>query len=151
MIDIITLRERIAEAKEEIPEIKTVGFVVDDDELSTLMTDHKTADNILLLVVLPSYDGFGKEDESGIRSFLQFFILEKVDTKTFKNQNQYIEVFQRTLLTARKFVNVLFGLESESCLSMDLDYNSLKMYPISRKSQCNGYIVEIDDEQYQDF
>ncbi|MEI7486277.1 MAG: hypothetical protein WCJ72_02495 [Chryseobacterium sp.] len=151
MIDINTLRERITEVKLEVPEINSTLFVADDDELTTAMLDHKSADNILLMVVLPSYDGFGKEDESGIRTFLQFFILEKVDSKVFKNQDQYVDVFQKTLLVARKFVSILFGIKSNNCLPFDLDYNSLKMYPVSRKSQCNGWVIEMDDEKYQDF
>ncbi|MCX8533095.1 hypothetical protein OEA66_12110 [Chryseobacterium sp. KC 927] len=137
--------------KTSVSEIKSVKFVVDDDELSLELTSHSGKENMLLGVVLPSYDGFGKEDESGIRSFLQFFVMEKVDYKTFKTQEEYIDVFQRTLLVARKMITYFFGVNGENCLSMDLDYNSLKVYPISKKSQCNGYVVEIDEEKYQDF
>lgn len=151
MIDPNTLREKVFEMKTDVSEIKSVKFVVDDDELSLELTAHTGKDNMLFGVVLPSYDGFGKEDESGIRSFLQFFVMEKVDYKTFKTQDEYIDVFQRTLLVARKIITHFFGVNGENCLSMDLDYNSLKVYPISKKSQCNGYVIEIDEEKYQDF
>lgn len=151
MIDPNTLREKVFEMKTNVSEIKSVKFVVDDDELASEFTAHTGKENMLLGVVLPSYDGFGKEDESGIRSFLQFFVMEKVDYKTFKTQDDYINVFQRTLLVSRKMINFFFGVDGENCLSMDLDYSSLKIYPVSKKSQCNGYVIEIDEEKYQDF
>jgi hypothetical protein len=154
MIDPNTLRERISEIRPEIPEIKSVKFVVDDDELAAELKDHSVNDNILLVVVVPSFNGFGKEDESGVRSFLQFFLMEKIDIKNFKNQDQYIDVFQRVLLVVRKFLKKIFpSVDSEAvnCLSMNLDYSSLKINPVTKKSQCNGWMIEVDEEKYQDF
>lgn len=151
MIDPNTLREKVADMRTAVPEINSVKFVVDDDELSSDLTSHTAKENIFLGVVIPSYDGFGKEDESGYRSFLQFFVMEKVDYKSLKNQDEYIAIFQRTLLVAKKIINNFFGTDGERCLSMDLDYNSLKVYPVSKKSQCNGYVIEIDDQKYEDF
>lgn len=150
MIDPNTLREKVAEMKSSVIEIQSIQFVVDDDELSSKLTDHGVKENMFLGVVLPSYDGFGKEDESGYRSFLQFFIMEKVDYKTMKGED-YINVFQRTLMVAKKMIRFFFGVDGERCLSMDLDYNSLKVYPVAKKSQCNGYVIEIDEEKYEDF
>ena len=97
MIDPNTLREKVSEMKASVIEIQSVQFVVDDDELSSKLTDHGVKENMFLGVVLPSYDGFGKEDESGYRSFLQFFIMEKVDYKTLKGQeyiDNYINIIQ---------------------------------------------------------
>ena len=155
MIDLNTLRERISEIKLEISEIKSVKFVVDDDELATEMKDHSVNDNVLLVVVVPSFNGFGKEDESGIRSFLQFFLVEKIDTKNFKTQDQYIDVFQRVLVVARKFLKQIFPSsdpdETVNCLSMNFDYSSLKVDAVTKKSQCYGWVVEVDEEKYEDF
>ena len=155
MIDPNTLRERISEIRPEIPEIKSVKFVVDDDELAAELKDHSVNDNVLLVVVVPSFNGFGKEDESGIRSFLQFFLMEKIDTKNFKTQDQYIDVFQRVLVVVKKFLKQIFPSsdsdEGVNCLSMNLDYSSLKVNPVTKKSQCNGWMIEVDEEKYEDF
>jgi hypothetical protein len=155
MIDPNTLREKIFEIKPEIPEIKSVKFVVDDDELASELKDHSINDNIILIVVVPSFNGFGQEDQSGIRSFLQFFLMEKVDSKNFKTQDQYIDVFQRVLVVVRKFLKSIFPSadsdEAVDCLSMNLDYSSLKVNPITKKSQCNGWMIEVDEEKYEDF
>jgi len=150
MIDPNTLREKVEDLKNAVPAIKAAEFVVDDDELSLVLKDHKEGDNMLLGVVLPSYDGFGQEDQSGYRSFLQFFIVEKTDYKTLKG-SMYVDIFQRTLVVAREIVRFLFGTDGERCLSLDLDYNSLKIYPVAKKSQCNGYVIEIDEEKFEDF
>ncbi|AZA93044.1 Uncharacterised protein [Chryseobacterium nakagawai] len=155
MIEPNTLREKIAEIRPYIPEIKSVKFVVDDDEFAAELKDHAVNDNILLVVVVPSFNGFGKEDESGIRSFLQFFLMEKIDFKHFKTQDQYIDVFQKVLIVLRKFLKHIFHAsesdESVNCLSMNLDYSSLKINPVTKKSQCNGWVIEIDEEKYEDF
>jgi hypothetical protein len=76
--------------------------------------------------------------------------MEKVDYKTLKG-DEYINVFQRTLEVAKKMIRFFFGTDGERCLSMDLDYASLKVYPVAKKSQCNGYVIEIDEQKYEDF
>lgn len=149
MIDIKILREKIAEIRTEIPEIKKVEFLVTDDELASVMVDHKAAENMLLCVVVPSYAGFGEEDESGFKSFLQFFICEKVDLKVFKNQNDYIDTLQRISEVVKPFVQKMFS--REDCLSMDLDRSSLNIDAFSRKAQCMGYAIEVDEKSYVDF
>lgn len=149
MIDIKTLREKIAEIRTQIPEIKKVEFLVTDDELASVMGDHKASENMLLCVVVPSYGGFGEEDESGFESFLQFFICEKVDLKVFKNQNDYVETLQRISEVVKPFVKKMFA--RENCLAMDLNRNSLKIDVFTRKAQCMGYSIEVDEKSYLDF
>ncbi|KFF26862.1 hypothetical protein [Chryseobacterium vrystaatense] len=153
MIEPNTLREIVAEMRTDLPEVKSVKFVVDDDELAAELKDHSVTDNMILVVVLPSFNGFGKEDESGMRSFLQFFLMEKVDTKTFKTQDQYIDLFQRILVVVKKFLRKLFSSDDENrnCLAMTLDYSSLKVNALTKKSQCNGWMIEVDEEKHEDF
>lgn len=149
MIDIKILREKIAEIRTEIPEIKKVEFLISDDELANVMGFHKKEDNMLLCIVVPSYAGFGEEDESGFKSFLQFFICEKVDLKVFKNQNEYIDTLQRISEVVKPFVQKMFS--REDCLSMDLDRSSLNIDAFSRKAQCMGYAIEVDEKSYVDY
>lgn len=110
---------------------------------------HKKEDNMLLCIVVPSYAGFGEEDESGFKSFLQFFICEKVDLKVFKNQNEYIDTLQRISEVVKPFVQKMFS--REDCLSMDLDRSSLNIDAFSRKAQCMGYAIEVDEKSYVDY
>lgn len=149
MIDIKTLREKIAEVRVDIPEIKRVEFLVTDDELANIMGDHKKEENMLLCVVVPSYGGFGEEDDSGFKSYFQFFICEKVDLKVFKNQNDYIETLQRISEVVKPFMKKMFA--RENCLAMDLDRDSLSIDVFTRKSQCMGYAIEVEDKTYFDF
>lgn len=149
MIDIKTLREKIAEIRVSIPEIKKVEFLVTDDELANVMGDHKKEDGLLLCAVVPSYGGFGEEDDSGYKSYLQFFLCEKVDLKVFKNQNDYIETLQRISEVVKPFVKTFFT--REDCLGLDLDRDSLNIDAFSRKAQCMGYSIEVDAKSYTDF
>lgn len=149
MIDPQTLAEHIVESTTDIPAIKRREVLVTDDELVELLNDHKETDNIMLVAVLPSYGGFGEEDNSGAISFMQFFILEKVDYKKFKNRDAYIAVFQRTLTAAVAFLDAMFNLEILNCSSEKLQYD-FQIRPISRKAQCNGYEIQIDSKAYTD-
>lgn len=149
MISPTILKENIAEVASLIPAIKRKEVLVTDDELAEKLADHKNTDNILLVAVLPSYGGFGEEDNSGIISYMQFFLLEKVDYKKFKNNDEYLEVFDRTLEAARAFLNGMFGIELLNCSKEQLQYD-FQIRPISRKAQCNGYEIQIDSKAYTD-
>ncbi len=149
MIDPNTLKESLIEATQNVPAIKKRYVLVTDDELVEKLSDHKDADNIMLVAVLPSYGGFGEEDNSGLISYMQFFILEKVDYKSFKNQDEYLAVFQRTLEAARQFVVEMFGINLLNCSAEQLQYD-FQIRPISRKAQCNGYEIQIDSKAYTD-
>ena len=149
MIDPNTLRESLIEATQNVPAIKKRHVVATDDEFVEFLGDHKTGDNLLLIAVLPAYGGFGEEDASGAISYMQFFVLEKVDYKSMKNQDEYLAVFQRTLEAARQFLVEMFNINLLNCTQEQLQYD-FQIRPVSRKAQCNGYEIQIDSKAYTD-
>ena len=149
MIDPNTLKESLIEATQNVPAIKKRHVVATDDEFVEFLSDHKTGDNLLLIAVLPAYGGFGEEDASGAISYMQFFVLEKVDYKSMKNQDEYLAVFQRTLEAARQFLVEMFNINLLNCTQEQLQYD-FQIRPVSRKAQCNGYEIQIDSKAYTD-
>lgn len=149
MIDPNTLKETLIEVTQNVPAIKKRHVLVNDDEMVEFLGDHKAGDNILLLAVLPTYSGFGEEDAAGAISYMQFFVLEKVDYKSFKNQDEYVAVFQRTLEAARQFLVEMFNINLLNCTQEQLQYD-FQIRPVSRKAQCNGYEIQIDSKAYTD-
>lgn len=149
MIDPNTLRESLIEATQNVSAIKKRHVVATDDEFVEFLSDHKTGDNLLLVAVLPAYGGFGEEDASGAISYMQFFVLEKVDYKSMKNQDEYLAVFQRTLEAARQFLVEMFNINLLNCTQEQLQYD-FQIRPVSRKAQCNGYEIQIDSKAYTD-
>lgn len=149
MINPVILKELMMEATASIPSIKKREVLVTDDELVELLGDHKAGDNILLVAVLPTYGGTGQEDEASIISYMQFFILEKVDYKAFKNRDEYLNIFERTLAAAKLFLEQMFLREETNCSLEQLQYD-WQMRPISRKAQCNGYEIQIDSKAFTD-
>ncbi len=150
MIDPLLLREKVAEVTANIPEIKRKMFVASDDELAEDLQDHKKADNILLMSVIPSYGGHGEEDNAGTYSYLQFFFLEKVDSTSFKNSDEYLAVFSRTLAALRRFLAELFEVEVLNCSRDQLQFD-FTIRAVSRKAQCNGYELQIDSKSFMPF
>lgn len=149
MISPQTLAEHIVESTTNISAIKRREVLVSDDELVELLSSHKETQNIMLVAVLPTYGGFGDEDATGTISYMQFFVLEKVDYKKFKNRDEYIAVFERTLVATKDFLQEMFGIEVLRCSSEQLLYD-FQIRPISRKAGCNGYEIQIDSKAYTD-
>lgn len=150
MIDIKLYREMIAETTAEIPEIKKREVVVTDDEFVKFLGDQKNTDNILLIGVLPSYNGFGEEDNAGLMSYMQFFILEKVDYGKFRNNDEYLDVFVRTSEVVNKFLHNIFQMSYVECTPETLEYD-VNIRPVARKSECCGYEVQIDSRKFNFF
>lgn len=149
MINPVILKELIMEATALNPAIKKRSLVVTDDELVELLGDHKAGDNILLIAVLPTYGGSGEEDQASIISYMQFFLLEKVDYKSLKNNDEYLNVFERTLAAAVDFLTQMFTATGRTCLADVLQYD-YQIRPVSRKAQCNGYEIQIDSKAFTD-
>lgn len=149
MIDPVQLKENIMEATAGIPAIKKREILVTDDELIDILGEHKATDNILLVAVLPNYSGGGEEDNASVISYMQFFVLEKVDYKALKNRDEYLAVFQRTLEAAKLFLEKMFLSEQLNCSLEQLQYD-WQMRAVSRKAQCNGYEIQIDSRSYTD-
>ncbi|UJF29899.1 hypothetical protein L0B70_00455 [Kaistella sp. 97-N-M2] len=149
MINPVILKELMMEATASIPSIKKREVLVTDDELVELLGDHKAGDNILLVAVLPTYGGGGQEDEASIISYMQFFLLEKVDYKSFKNRDEYLNVFERTLAAAVDFLVQMFTATGRNCTDEILQYD-YQIRPVSRKAQCNGYEIQIDSKAFID-
>lgn len=150
MIDPVTLKETIMEATAAIPDIRRREIVATDDEFVDVLGELKTGDNLLLVAVLPAYGGFGQQDQAGVYSYMQFFVLQKVDYKALKNRDEYVAVFQRTLAAAVAFVRDLFGISALNCSAEQLQYD-YQIRPISRKAQCNGYEIQIDSRAFTDY
>lgn len=150
MIDPVTLKETIMEATAAIPDIRRREIVATDDEFVDVLGELKTGDNLLLVAVLPAYGGFGQQDQAGVYSYMQFFVLQKVDYKALKNRDEYLAVFQRTLDAAAAFVRDLFGISALNCSDEQLQYD-YQIRPISRKAQCNGYEIQIDSRAFTDY
>lgn len=149
MISPQILKENIVETTAEIAAVKRREVLVTDDELTELLTDHKSTDNILLVAVLPSYGGFGQEDNAGMISYLQFFVLEKTDYSFLKNRNEYLAIYDRTLEVVKQFLEAMFGINVLNCSQEQLQYD-FQIHPISRKAKCNGYEIQIDSKAYTD-
>lgn len=149
MISPVILKELLIEATALIPSIKKREVLVSDDELVELLGEHKAPDNIILVAILPTYGGGGDEDEANITSYMQFFLLEKVDYKSFKNKDEYLNVFERTLAAAVDFLTQIFTATGRTCMDEVLQYD-YQIRPVSRKAQCNGYEIQIDSKAFTD-
>lgn len=146
MIDLKKLRETILECKEAIPEINSAKWVSSDDRLTDKLEKHKSSDNTMLLCVTPAFGGFKQDvDNGGYRSYLQFFILNKIDYKTTDPEDVQIEL-QPIVQT---FLHTLSTKETNGCLSFrNLDWSSISVLPIANKANCCGWEVQITDKSY---
>ena len=150
MITIRQLREAMAEIVSEIPEINKIRFVIDDDQLADTMEKFKNTENTMLVCLVPTYQSFAEnEDITGYISFMQFFLVDKVDYKTFPSEDVFTELFIKIQDITSDFIGKLFEYKIGECLVFgNLQPNSLVIRPVRNKAQCNGWEIQIDDKTY---
>lgn len=150
MITIRQLREAMAEIVSQIPEIHKVRYVDDDDQLADRMEKHKESDNTMLVCLVPNYTGFGdNEDITGYMSYLQFFLLDKVDYKKFRNDDDYLDVLIKIQDIVSDFMRVLFDYQIGECLLFgNLKHETLVIRSVKNKAQCMGWEIQVDDKTY---
>lgn len=150
MITILQLREAIAEIVSQIPEINKTRFVIDDDQLADTLSEFKTTENTMLVCLVPTYQSFANdEDLTGYMSFLQFFLVDKVDYKTFKSEDEFTQIFIKIQSLVSAFIGKLFEYHNGECLLFgNLQHDSLVIRPVRNKAQCNGWEIQLDDKTY---
>lgn len=140
------LRELLAELKTAIPGINSIIPVVDDSQLATKIENKSTADNIILVGVLPQYGRSGSNADRSKRDMAgMLLIVEKTDYSDFTDE-AFIELYERTFLVADAVEKYLLTKASEGCYNLlsFLDVNSLIIRPVWKKAGCNGYSLEFD-------
>ncbi len=123
-------------------------MVVDDSELSKVLKERVQEDNTYLISVMPEFGMKGIEDNAKWENMLQFFILDKTDYSEH-DRDSFLGIFVQTQKKAEAFVfKLLEDKQNQASLFCGflsfLDENSIKVYPIWKKEQCNGWAVEIN-------
>jgi hypothetical protein len=146
MLRVNQLKTLLQECQDEIPGINRNELVLDDSELTNFLKDFKVTDNCMLIGVMPQYTAKGQEDSIQFVNQLQFMILKKSADKDFKNQDDYLDMFQETQGLMVLFVEKLFGEKVEDLCGdfSNIVEQSISIYPTWRKAQCNGWTLEID-------
>lgn len=148
MIDLRELREALAEIKISLPQIKTHKLVSTDDRFVDKLERHKKEDNTLLVTVMPAFKGFvaeEKNDLGGFRTYLQFFILNKIDYKTEEPEDVQIELQP----LVQDFIKALAEHETNDCYTFgNMDWSSISIMGVTNKASCCGWEIQIDDQTY---
>lgn len=145
MITIKILREAVAEIISEIPEIKSKKMVSNDDRFVDQLTNHKGADNTLLVVVIPLYNGFGTEDNGGFLSNFQFFILDKIDYKTTTPEDTQ----EKLQPIVQDFLLKFFSYSQSSCkIFNNIDRESIDIIAVTNKGNCAGWEIQATDKSF---
>lgn len=144
----LNLKNLLTHLNTEIDEINKDWIVINDSHVGQILSEVSTNENIFLIGLLPNYDTQGQDsDNFRTVAFSQLLILEKTDYSDL-NQEQFLEVFQRTFAVTEQIRDLLIEYSAEKQCQfpylMQLDINSLRMEPIYKLSQCNGWSLEIE-------
>jgi hypothetical protein len=123
-------------------------MIIDNSELSKLLKDRVAEDNTFLIAVMPEFQMKGEEDRSKWENILQFFILDKTDYSEY-DRDGYLNIFVETQAKAQAFVDKLIEDKSNRdgvfCNFLSwLDENSIRVSPVWKMDQCNGWMVELN-------
>ena len=148
MIDITQLKSYSDEIKTAISAIKTVKVVVDESQLVDKIRSLKSEDNQILMTVIPEYDTSGSSDLDNVshNNYLAFLVLEKVNYKALTD-GQELDVWQRTLQSIKLLEQKLLmdaSTGNGTCPAFaHLDVRSLRIEPVWKLAECNGYILTL--------
>ena len=152
MLNLQRLKQFLVETKNTIDEINYIQLIIDDSELVKFLKEREPEDNIFLIAVVPMHTIDGSEDNYKWVNKMQFLILEKSSDRDFEDHDKYLDMFTGTQAVAKKFINQIInstGDNGDFCgLFNDIDFNSLQLDVVWRKSQCNGYEVIFDMKTY---
>ncbi len=140
------LQELLIEIKSEIPEINSTWLVVDDSQLGNTLENKSLSDNAYLIGVMPNYGTLAKNQDNYKETITsQLLILEKTDYSEL-TQDEFIAVFERTYQIMRKVKLLLISKMEERCYSQlyNLDVDALDAFPVWKKSQCNGWSLDLE-------
>ena len=147
-MDPLSLQNLLSHFDNEIDTINKNWMVIDENHVVKDLSEISTDENILLIGLMPNY-GTDAENSDNVldKSFSQFLILEKTDYSEL-NRQQFLDIFQRTFLVAKEIKDRLIEYSADKQCEfpylMQLDINSLKMEPIYKLAQCNGWALEFD-------
>lgn len=139
----IELKEMLSEIKSEIPEITTTICLIDDSDLSDFAGD-LVSNNMALVGVIPSYEHLGKIGSFKTLPIFQLDIIEKTDYSAINN-DEFVALYERTLKVLFKVRDFVLEKIEEGCYPMlsNIDVTSMTIDPIKKKSQCNGWSMDI--------
>jgi len=145
MLRVNQLKSLLEESQQEINGLNKNVLLLDDSELTNFLKDLKTTENCILIGIMPQFPVTGNEDGIKFISQLQFMILKKTSDKNI-NHDEYLDVFQETQDLMLLFITNFLGEKMEDLCSgtADVVENSISVYPVWRKAQCNGWALEID-------
>lgn len=148
MITVQQLKQYLIQKLVDIPALKSQELIVDDSELSKFLKELKKEQSPMLLGVMPAYTVQGDDDSNQWGNKLMFFILHKTAYRDLNHQ-EYINVFIETQSICRRFVELMLeekaNYQGLFCNNMAfLDENSINVYPVWKKQECNGWAIEVD-------
>ena len=145
MIVIQRLYELGLEIKAAEIGINDFKMVQEESEVIKNLQNHKTADNHLLVIVIPTINS-GRStsiDNIQFNNQMQFLVLEKRDSKIAANNHEDMMVYKRTQDTLNNILEYFFQHvdddESNCELFRNFNPSSFEIDPVKGLSDCFGW------------
>lgn len=152
MLQINRIREYQVEVKNLLldasnkPLFGYTTMVVDDSQLSRVLKERSESDNTMLISIVPDHVVTGSDDALLIQNAVSFFILDKT-AYSEHDHDSFIDIFTSTQSKALAFVKQLLKDKDRprgsSCSFLSwLKPNSITIFPIWGKDDCNGWQID---------
>ena len=148
MITLPQIQAILNEMKTSITNINTAELVIDDTQLVKFLEKHKTADNNILLGIIPEYPIEGDQDRLKWNNQMMFMVLQKVSDRD-TNHDSFLTIMEQTRQCAEQFIQILLAEKSgdngDFCgTANELTENSIHVFPIWNKSACHGWGINVN-------
>jgi len=148
MINPLRIKALVNDMQLQIETINKSDIVVDDSQLTKFLQEWKINENFFLIGIIPEYPVVGDQDRIKIKNQMMFMILKKT-AASITPHAELMKILDDTLVAAKEFVTILLsertGDNGDFCgLANELVENSISIYPIWNKAQCNGWGINLD-------
>lgn len=136
------IKDYTAEMHTAIAGLNLHKVVIDDSQMTKLLSEMSADDNCMLLGVIPDLSNRDADpDEFQPVTTTAFMILKKTDYSDH-NHDEFLEIFEETFALAKAVMVKMLKDATEGCGNMFyLEANSILMTPTWNKNGCHGWTI----------
>lgn len=136
------IRQYTKEVQETIAGLNLHKVVIDDSQMTKVLSEMSPDHNCLLLGVIPDLSNYDANPDAFQPSTTTAFMILKKTDYSDHNHDEFLQIFEDTFEIARAVLAKMIGDATEGCsLLRYLDANTVLMTPIWNKNGCHGWTI----------
>ena len=132
----------LQEIQDNVAGINRNRMVIDNSQLTNYLDSHASAQNMLLIGVLPDFGSKGSSGDDYKQSATTQLMVLKKTTYSEVNYDEFFQIFEDAYLIAELVLKKLLADSLSGCNNLRfLNVQSIQIVPVWNLSACNGWNI----------